>query len=446
MRVRSGTGGASVVAAVLLLTVLNLLDARAASAQPPAAQPPAERGTEEREAPTTEAPPQPSIPPSVTPPMASYPLELLGLLVPQPRRGRLTLMPSIGVSEEYNDNVDSDNQNRHADFITNFSPAVVLYITQPTYELNAGFSFTAAIYAREPNRNTALDSMNFLASGLYRLTPGLTVSASDTFVLSNYTNIVAAQSISTGRQKSWRNTFSPGLRWQMTQSDSVAVGGDYTALRYPDQDGDDSDTFIARVSETHAFTARLSGNIGYEFTYLRQQQSPDSTTHTPSVGLGYQLTRTLNANISGGPAITLIGGDTVVSPAGTASLVQTLSFGSVGLQYSRTVGVAGGAGGTNDTQIISAALTLSSLVRGLFVALNPSYTFSNPIGPSQPGQGDIRAFSLGLNAAYQIYQYVTLFGGYSFFYQRTDRPSTEPDVDQNRVRVGIQFGYPFNFD
>jgi len=91
-------------------------------------------------------------------------------------------------------------------------------------------------------------------------------------------------------------------------------------------------------------------------------------------------------------------------------------------------------------------LTLSSLVRGLFVALNPSYTFSNPIGPSQPGQGDIRAFSLGLNAAYQIYQYVTLFGGYSFFYQRADRPSTEPDVDQNRVRVGIQFGYPFNFD
>ena len=109
------------------------------------------------------------------------------------------------------------------------------------------------------------------------------------------------------------------------------------------------------------------------------------------------------------------------------------------------MGVAEGAGGTNDIQIISAALTLSSLVRGLFVPLNPFYTFSNPIGPSQPGQDDIKAFSLGLSGAYQIYQYVTLFGG-SFFWQRTDRPSTEPDVDQNRVRVGIQFGYPFNFD
>ena len=441
MRVRFGTGGASVVAAVLLLIVLNLLDARTASAQPPA-----ERGTEERETPTTEVPPQPSIPPSVTPTMAAYPLELLGLLVPQPRRGRLTLMPSIGVSEEYNDNVDSDNANRHSDFITNFSPAVVLYITQPTYELNAGFSFTAAIYAREPNRNTAFDSQNLVVSGLYRLTPGLTVSATDYFVASNYTNVVAAQGISTGRQASWRNTFSPGLTWQMTQADSVAIGGDYSALRYQDPGGADSDTFAARVIETHAFTARLTGNIGYDFTYLHQQGSLDSTTHLPRVGLGYQLTRTLNASISGGPAITLIGGDTVVSAAGAASLVQTLPFGSAGLQYSRTVGVAGGAGGTNNIQTISAALTLSSLVRGLIVVLNPSYTFSNPIGPSQPGQGDIKAFSLGLNAAYQIYQYVSLFGGYSFFYQRTDRPSTEPDVDQNRVRVGIQFGYPFNFD
>jgi hypothetical protein len=40
---------------------------------------------------------------------------------------------------------------------------------------------------------------NLLLSGLYRLTPGLTVSATDVFVASNYTNIVAAQGISTGR-------------------------------------------------------------------------------------------------------------------------------------------------------------------------------------------------------------------------------------------------------
>ena len=135
-----------------------------------------------------------------------------------------------------------------------------------------------------------------------------------------------------------------------------------------------------------------------------------------------------------------------MTPAGTASLVQTLPFGSASAQYTRAVSVAGGAGGTNDTQIASATLKYSGLLQGLFVLLSPSYTFTDPIGPSQPGQGQIKAFSLGLSAVYQITEFVNFFGGYSYFYQRAIRPSTEPDVNQNRVRFGLQFGYPFNFD
>jgi hypothetical protein len=386
--------------------------------------------------------------PSVTPSVAAYPLGLLGLLAPQVRRGGLTLTPSIGVSEEYNDNVDANNQNRHWDFITNFSPSVTLFINQPNYELTAGYSFTAAIYAREPSRDTAFESQNLLASGFYRLTPGLTLNASDAFVLSNYTNVVSAQGISTGRQKSWSNTFAPGATWQMTRLDSLDIGGTYTVLRFEGQgSGIDSDTYGARGIVNHVFTPRLSGNVGYEFTYLAQTGSlPDSATHTPRLGITYQLSRTLTASINGGPAITQIAGDTVVTPAGTASLVQRFSFGSADVQYSRAVTVAGGAGGTNDTQMASATLRVSAPVRGLFVVLGPSYTFTNPIGPAQPGQGEIKAFSLGLSAVYQITELVNFFGGYSYFYQHAIRPSNEADVNQNRVRFGLRFGYPFNFD
>jgi hypothetical protein len=287
-----------------------------------------------------------------------------------------------------------------------------------------------------------------VASGLYRLTPGLTLTASDLFLLSNYTNLVSAQGISTGRQKSWRNSFVPGATWQMTRLDSLEVAGNYSALRYEGQGGGvDSDTYVARGVLSRAFTPRLSGNIGYEFTYLDEKSGlADSTTHTPRVGGSYQLTRTLVATINGGPAITLISGDTVVTPAGTASLAQTLPFGSASVQYIRAVTVAGGAGGTSDTQIASATLTLSGLLRGLFVTLNPSYTFADPIGPAQPGQGKIKAFSLGLSARYEIAPFVSVVGGYSYFYQHAIRPSTEPDVNQNRVRLGLQFGYPINFD
>jgi hypothetical protein len=360
----------------------------------------------------------------------------------------MTLTPSIGVSEEYNDNVDLDNQNRHWDFITHFTPAVTLFINQPTYQLAAGLSFTADLYAREPSRNTALADLNFLGSGLYRVTPELTLTASDSFILSNYTNLTSAQGISTGRQKSWSNAFVPGATWQMTQLNSLEIGGSYSALRYEGQGtGADSDTYQGHGVLNHALTPRLSGNIGYEFTYLDSKGGQlDSTTHTPRVGVGYQLTRTLIATIYGGPAITLIGGDTVVTPAGTANLVQTLPFGSASVQYKRGVTVAGGAGGTNDTQIASATLTLSGLLRGLFVVLDPSYTFADPIGPAQSGQGEIKVFSLGLSAVYRLAPFVNIVAGYSFFHQRTARPSIQPDGDQNRVRVGVQFGYPIDFD
>jgi len=50
---------------------------------------------------------------------------------------------------------------------------------------------------------------------------------------------------------------------------------------------------------------------------------------------------------------------------------------------------------------------------------------------------------------YQVARFVNVFGGYTFFQQRTGGASSvtaEVDVDQNRVRFGLQFGYPINFD
>ena len=61
---------------------------------------------------------------------------------------------------------------------------------------------------------------------------------------------------------------------------------------------------------------------------------------------------------------------------------------------------------------------------------------------------DVSVFTLSLGAAYRLSPYITVFGGYSFFLQRLGCSSTTPDfdADQNRVKVGMQFGYPFAFD
>lgn len=419
-------------------------------------QEPSPSGTKDQPPPVTGAPP--TLP---TPglPITSYPLPLLGLLAPPAQRGPLTLFPSISVSEEYNDNVHSDNQNRESDFITNISPTITLSVNQPSYQLNAGYSFTASLFAKGTEPNEAFQSQNFIGNGSFQAARGLTLTASDSFAFNRDTNLVSVQGFSTGRQDSWSNTFTPGVTWQMTPLNSLNLSATYGVLRFlGGGTGEDSDTYGFQTSLTHAFTQRFSGIIGYGFTYLHfpecvvvgQQciDQPDSTTHAPTIGFSYQLTRTLSTSITGGAAVTQRGGHTDVSPAGSASLVQEFSFGSASLNYNQGVSVAGGFGGSNNTLNVSGALTLSTLLRGLLVVLSPAYTRSNSLFSQQTGRvDDVWAVSLSLGATYQIARFVSAFGGYNFFLQRAGGPtSTDSDVDQNRVRFGLQFGYPITFD
>ncbi len=406
------------------------------------------------------------IPPSAVPSIATYPLELLGLLGPPARRGPVTLTPSIAIGEEYNDNIFLDNRNRQSDFISTFGPTITLFVNRPSYQLNAGYSFNAVVYARNERLNNAFDSQNFIASGLYRASPALTLNVTDTFALNRNTNLVSSQgfSASTGRQESWTNTFSPGLTWQMTARNTLTLTASYIVLRFEGAGGGvgssagggvgsgtgggiGSDTYSLQSNLTHTFTPRFAGIVGYGFTYLDAQRQEASTSHTPTLGFNYQLTRTLSATVNGGAAVTELGGKTIISPAGNASLTQTLGFGSASLQYTRGVSVAGGFGGTTDTQIVSGRLELSTLQRGLLIVFNPAYNLAESVDSQQTGTVDVQTFTVSLAAYYQVARYTNLFAGYTFFRQRTGgSASVQLDADINRVRFGVQFGYPINFD
>jgi len=384
---------------------------------------------------------------------------LLGLLAPPAQRGPLTLLPSIGISEEYNDNVHSDNRVRESDFITNFSPSIILSVNRPSYQLNAGYSFSAAVYAEGTLPNEAFQSQNFIGSGSWQVARGLTLSASDSFAYNRTaTNLVAVQGFSTGQQESVSNTFNPGMSWQMTQLDTLNLGATYSVLRFlGGGNGADSDTYGISTGLSHIFTRRFSGNIGYGFTYIHFPgcvvvgrgciDQPDSSTHAPTIGFSYQLTPTLFSTLNGGAAVTLRGGRTDVSPAGNASLVQTFSFGYASLNYNQGVSVAGGFGGSNDTLSVSGLLVLTTLLRNLSVVFGPTYTRSDPLLSQVPGQINLWSVSMDLGATYQIARFVGAYGRYTFFVQRSSGgSSTQAAVDQNRVTFGLQFGYPINFD
>jgi long-subunit fatty acid transport protein len=87
------------------------------------------------------------------------------------------------------------------------------------------------------------------------------------------------------------------------------------------------------------------------------------------------------------------------------------------------------------------------LLRGLIVAFSPTYSTAESLSSRSSNQVDVQSFTLALDAAYQINRYTSVFAGYTFLHQRTGRSSSgQFDADQNRVRVGVQFGYPFTFN
>jgi hypothetical protein len=191
----------------------------------------------------------------------------------------------------------------------------------------------------------------------------------------------------------------------------------------------------------------LSGSIGYNFLYLDLTGEPNSATHNPTIGLGFQFTPSLSAAISGGPAITQIEDQTFISPAGNASITWRGRAGTLLVQYYQTVAVAGGFGGTTNTQVAEARLLLPTWIRDLTFLINPSYTKAKSVDDRQASQVNVEAYRLNLLAGYRITRYAALFAGYEFIHQRTGNSSTQQvDADQNRVRIGLQVGYPFSLD
>jgi len=270
------------------------------------------------------------------------------------------------------------------------------------------------------------------------------LTASDSFVLSRNTNLVASQGFASGRQESWGNTF---LARHDVADDAPGLPESRCDLRRAafQRCGLDSNTYGLQSHLDHPLTPRLTGNIGYGFTYLDVRGQESSTTHAPTLGVSYRLTPTLTGSVSGGPAITQLGGETFMSPGATASLVRRYDSARRVWQYTRAVGARAGFGGTTDTQSASGTLTLSTWQRGLLVVFSPAYSIAESVGRGQAERVDVRALTVNLGVTYQLARFVSVFGGYTFFQAAhrgvvvgAGRCGSRPSQGRSAVRVSYQ--------
>ena len=82
------------------------------------------------------------------------------------------------------------------------------------------------------------------------------------------------------------------MTWQTTARNTLSFTASYSVLRFEGAGGGvASDTYGFQSNLTHTFTPRFAGILGYGFTYLDAQGQENSTTHSPTLGFSYRLTR-----------------------------------------------------------------------------------------------------------------------------------------------------------
>jgi len=363
-----------------------------------------------------------------------------------PVRGPIVLYPTLTLGGEYNDNVFLTNERKKSDFILSATPAVRLILESSTYRWAAGYSFTAEKYLDNSELDSAVQRQNFLITGFHRVDPLLTLSLSESFIEDKNTNLVSEESVAVGRRTSRSNSFTPGLTWQFAPRTSLSASLSYTLQRFDDAAANDSDVYRVTTDINHEFTPRLTGIVGYEARYIDVEGQVGLTTHTPRVGAIYQFTPTLTGSVVVGPTVRVSREETGVSPFASASLTGLYAWGTATAYANHYVGTAGGLGGTTENTAVGGLVQVTTLLRDLVLEAAPAYFISKSVGGGS--DIDVRSFTLDLRAAYRLTSWLAAVGGYRLFLQRSDSATTSlaRNVDQNRLFLGVQFGYPKKFD
>jgi hypothetical protein len=369
------------------------------------------------------------------------------LFNPPAQQGWLTLTPSLTLSGEYNDNVLLDSRDRRSDFILGLTPGLTLGVRRPGFRLLAGYNVRGHLFVKESELSGFGKEQRFFSTLFYQVSPRLTLTLSDHFILAKESNVITSAGVSAGRRDSLQNILTPALRWQATATTGFSLLASHRIIRFQDSGRDsdtrDSDTYRAALGVDRRLTARLTGRASFEVAYIDVKDEPSARTYTPTVGVSYDITPTLRGSVRGGPSIVERSGDTTLSPSLRAALTQAFKFGSLQAGYDRSVTAE--TIGLSDRQAVFASLVVPTLMRGLLLEFTPRYSVvdRDVADTNRNGDGDtIKTLTFNLRAVYQIARNISLIGSYTFFQERRDERG---DIDQNRIFLGVQYAYPINF-
>jgi hypothetical protein len=382
--------------------------------------------------------PPPAETPGAAPPLPPFMKKGGRAGPPAPQTERLTITPSILIDEAYTDNVFLDNNFKRSDFITSFTPGLLLGFRTPDFGVGVGYVFTSEVYANETELNDALARWGASVATFYDLTPQLRLNFGGAYFEDNNTTASGIAGVSTGRTRSRGAVASPSVLWHYDPLTTIVLGAAWLRQSFDEDQFTNVplstyNTYTVTPNISRRITPTLTGTFQYQYLFSDVENGQDAEYHLLLPGLNYQFAPDFLATLSVGPQITTKG-QTGTTLAAQIGLTKSFSWGALGLNFSRAEIPTGGIGGSAETNTVGLSATINNvLARGLTVNLAPFYTNSS-------GSGDLgttNSINLQVLATYPVTRWMVAFLAYDFFRQRTDGTDLS-DIDANRVTLGIQ--------
>jgi hypothetical protein len=166
--------------------------------------------------------------------------------------------------------------------------------------------------------------------------------------------------------------------------------------------------------------------------YFQTEGVRTVTSHAPTIGWIRQLTPVTLLTLQAGPRFI---DDGSVQPEAHGRLEHAFKLVRVALDYLRTDSILLGRAGSIEVEAISASAEMEPLKR-LTLKLEPSYT--RTFGGVLERISTLRAYGIGLSAAYPIVSWLTARAAYRFVWQQ----ETGPDIHHNLVTLSLEAAYP----
>jgi len=282
------------------------------------------------------------------------------------------LIPSLTVSEEYNDNVFEDNIARRSDYITRLMPGLAMKYKAPLWDWDLGYAFDYRYYARGSRNDDTTHNIN--ARGLVKIIDEkLFLEVSDTYkrVSLDVSRDTTNESLFFNQSDQNVATVSPYVVLHPSARLTLKSGYRYINTWYKDPSAISRQDHVLFIDNSYEMTPKFFLTAGYTFT--REEASGNSLyRHETYLGPRYEYADKSFIFAQGGAIISDFDNRPGnVNPSWSAGI--THAFDTMTATISTGVKYSDDPRGTSTLETSYSAILAKELKRGT-VTLQGSYT------------------------------------------------------------------------